>query len=116
MISDAAALEMVWDVLNVTVCILVFLAVSWSLHEKLDDYTPGERIGYGILAAGCVLRIGPIATKPSPFDGWSTFLMGIGILVFVLGRHFRHRYANWVASRQAEEMLKARGLLPRKDK
>lgn len=111
MTLEIATAVIVWDTLNVVASCVIFAVLSWTLALKLDDYTPPERIGMGIIAAGCIMRVGPIATKPSPFDDWATFWMAIGMIVYFIGRHFRHTYANWLASRQAARILRAKGLL-----
>lgn len=114
MLPETAAT--VWDTLNVLAASIVFAILSIKLFTKVNTFTPAEAIGMGLIAAGCIMQIAPMVHKPSPFDDWAGFLMRFGMATYFIGRHFRHRYANWAASRQAEEMLKARGMLPRKDK
>ncbi len=101
----------VLDTLNAATAIIVFSILSFKLTTQIDNFTPAEAIGMGLIAAGCIMQIAPITFKPSPYDGWAGLLMRFGMATYFVGRLIRHRYANWVASRHAERILREKGLL-----
>jgi len=83
-----------FDVLNVVASFTVFCIVSFKLVWKPKAFTWVESLGMGLLAAGCVMTIGPITFKPSPFDDWSIALFRIGCAVYFVGRLTRHKLNN----------------------
>lgn len=103
--------EVTWDTLKVVAIVLLVGALLYKLVVKIDAFTPMERWGMGLIAAGAIMVIGPITFKPSPFDDWAMTLMLIGNAIYFIGREFRHRYANWEATRRARQILQDRGLL-----
>jgi len=91
-----------FDALNVVASLIVYGIIAYKLIVQTTKFTPIESIGMGIMAAGCMMTIGPITFKPSPFDDWSPTLMRVGAAVYFVGRITRHRWNNYRARRQAE--------------
>lgn len=96
----------VFDTLNVLASLVVFCIVAFKLAMHPDKFTWIERVGMGMLAAGCILTVGPITFKPSPFDDWSSVLMRFGAAVYFVGRLTRHQVNNWQMRRDALRGLK----------
>lgn len=82
--------DLVFDVINVLASLIVFSIIAYKLTAFPERFTWVERVGMGLLAAGCVMTIGPITADQSPFDGWSTMLMRFGAAVYFIGRMTRH--------------------------
>lgn len=96
----------VFDTLNVIASLTVFGIIVYKLWTKPEAFTWVECLGMGALAAGCVMTIGPITFKPSPFDDWAAMLMRVGAAIYFVGRLTRHRFANWQMRRDARHYLK----------
>jgi hypothetical protein len=97
-----------FDVLNVACSLIVFCIASYKLIWRPRAFTWVERIGLGLLAAGCIMTIGPLTHKPSPFDDWSIALFRIGCAVYFIGRLTRHKLNNALARKQALRSLRER--------
>lgn len=94
-----------FDTLNVLASLIVFGIVAFKLASYPEKFTWVERVGMGLMAAGCVMTIGPITFKPSPYDDWSTMLMRVGAAIYFVGRLTRHRFANWQMRRDARRRM-----------
>lgn len=92
-----------YGVINVVCSLIVFGIVAFKLIWRSDRFTWVESLGMGLLAAGCIMTIGPLTHKPSPFDDWSIALFRIGCAVYFVGRLTRHKLNNHRARRQAEK-------------
>jgi len=82
---------MTWIIINVALSSIVGLIVAVKLglwHERFNQW---ERVGLGLLGAGCLMTIGPIMTIGSPFDNWSGSLLRLGLAIYFAGRMLRHR-------------------------
>jgi len=90
-----------FDVLNVIASLTVFCIASYKLIWRPRAFTWVERLGLGLLAAGCIMTIGPLTFKPSPFDDWSIALFRIGCATYFIGRLTRHKLNNALARKQA---------------
>lgn len=99
-----------WVVINVVSAVLVAAIVAYKLCGYSDLFTLGERIGMGAIAAGLLLRIGPIVGKnlfddATPFDDWSVLLLHVGLAVYFGARWWRvHRH--WSRNEQAKEQAR----------
>lgn len=98
--------SVVFATLNVLASLIIASIVVWKLASKPDSFTPAERYGMGLAAAGAVLTIGPVTFDGSPFDDWSGVLLRLGMAVYFVGRLTRHRYNNWRARRDADKRLR----------
>jgi hypothetical protein len=103
--------KVVFDTLNVLASMIVFAIVSWKLIAQPQKFTWIERVGMGLTAAGCILTIGPVTFKPSPYDDWSGVLMRVGMALYFIGRMTRHQLNNYLALRDARRRLRLRGKL-----
>lgn len=79
-----------FDVINVFASLVVFAIIAYKLSINPDKFTWVERLGMGLLAAGCVMTIGPLTSDHSPFDDWSATLMRFGTAMYFIGRMTRH--------------------------
>lgn len=85
---------MIWTVLNVAVSVVVgaLVAATLIVWHRMSNGT--ERVGLGLLGAGCIMTIGPILMQHgSPFENWSPLLFRVGIAILMIG-HMR-RYLRW---------------------
>lgn len=83
---------MAWTIINVMLSLVVGIIVAVKLALWHWRFNLGERIGMGLLGAGCVLTIGPILVQGgSPYENWSGSLMRFGLAVYFCGRMARHR-------------------------
>lgn len=96
-----------FDVLSVVTSLIVFCIACYKLIWRPRAYTWVERLGLGLLAAGCIMTVGPITFKPSPFDDWSIALFRIGVAIYFVGRLTRHRLNNHL-QKQAAVRLRER--------
>lgn len=106
-ISDLPLTEAIYIVVFDTIKAILALGiggiVSWKLSFHFDKFTPLERWGMGFQGGGCIMWIGPVISKPSPFDDWAMCLMLLGTLVYYIGRITRHAYGNWAQKREAHK-------------
>lgn len=64
-----------------------------------DQFKPSQRLGLALVASGSLMTV-PIlymGEGVSPFDGWATTLLTIGLILFMwttVVRLFRHHLAN----------------------
>lgn len=93
---------------NVLSSFAVFVIVFYKLVWRRKHFTWIETIGMGMLAAGCIMTIGPITHKPSPFDDWSVAMFRVGCAVYFIGRLTRHRVNNWSQRNAARKHLEQR--------
>lgn len=85
---------------------LAAAVLGYILVSKPTSFTRWERTGFGLVAAGLVLTIGPImSTAPTPFEDWSGALLRVGLAIFAVGNLMRHRHNNAAAVRQARAHL-----------
>ncbi|WP_103728963.1 hypothetical protein [Novosphingobium sp. HII-3] len=96
---------LIFDALNVMASLIVFGIIAFKLMTRAERFTPIERFGMALLAAGCVMTIGPITHRPSPYDDWAAMLMRMGAATYFVGRITRHRYNNWQMRRQARRRM-----------
>lgn len=83
---------MIWTIVNVALSLIVGGIVALKLGLWHWRFNLCERIGMGLLGAGCVLTIGPILLQHgSPYENWSVSLMRFGMAVYFCGRMARHR-------------------------
>lgn len=94
--------SVMFDVLNVLASLIVFGIISYKLIAFPGKFTWVERVGMGLLAAGCMMTIGPITSRPSPFDDWSAVLLRFGAAIYFVGRMTRH----WMNNRSMERMVR----------
>lgn len=99
-------IEVVFDTINVIASLVVFGIIVFKLLITPDKFTIVESGGMGLMAAGCMMLIGPITFKPSPFDGWALTLFLTGAATYFVGRITRHRFANWQMRRQARHSMR----------
>lgn len=97
-----------FDVLNVIASLTVFGIAAYKLIWRPRSFTWVERLGLGLLAAGCIMTIGPLTFKPSPFDDWSIALFRVGVAIYFVGRLTRHKLNNALARKQAQRHLQER--------
>lgn len=78
---------MIWHGFNAAISIVVGLIMAYKLGFLHAHFSTLERVGMGLLGAGCVMTIGPILwPQSSPYESWSGFLMRFGICLFFVGR------------------------------
>lgn len=83
---------MIWISINVVLSIVVGVIIAIKLTVWIDRFNCPERVGMGLLGAGCILTIGPILlAHGSPYENWSGSLMRIGLATYFLGRMCRHK-------------------------
>jgi hypothetical protein len=98
-----------WPIFNAAWSVLGALALAVLLIRKPFHFTPPERAGLSLLAAGMILTIGPIlSTAPTPFEDWAASLLRVGGAVFAVGHLARHWLNNRAAVRQARAHLERR--------
>lgn len=82
---------MIWPAFNAAVSAVLGLIIAYKLMFLHHRFTLIERVGMGMLGAGCVLTIGPILwPHESPYENWSGFLFRTGCCVFFIGRVIAH--------------------------
>ncbi len=80
-----------WPILNASISLIVGCIMAYKLAYLHDRFSLLERIGMGLLGAGCVMTIGPILVPhDSPYENWSGFLMRLGVCAFFFGRIMAH--------------------------
>ena len=102
--------EVAFDTIKAILSVIVFGIVAWKLITRSDKFTWIERAGMGFTAAGCMMMIGPVTHKPSPFDDWAFTLMLFGNALYFIGRMTRHWLNNYAAERDAIQRLRDRGI------
>lgn len=100
--------QILFGVVNVFTSIAVFGIVFYKLIRKPKAFTWVESLGMGLLGAGCIMTIGPLTFKPSPYDDWTIALFRIGCAVYFVGRLTRHRLNNALARKQAMQRVEGR--------
>lgn len=75
-----------WVTANILIALAFSLVAVYMLRTYFEDMTPQERAAIGMTAAGQLMRCGPIFSRNilgenSPFDDWSTLLVGVGLVV-----------------------------------
>lgn len=105
-----------WGYVNTTLSFIAIVVIVWKLWCYSSKALLGERIGTALIAAGMTLIIAQIVAnsgKPwvtrTPFDGWSTSIFRVGLILHFGTRIFMHRYANWRQVRIAIAERKQRG-------
>lgn len=73
-----------WTIVNVATALLVSGIVVYMLNAYHERFVIYERVALVMIAAGMLLRIGPILGKnilkvESPFDDWSVSFLHLGI-------------------------------------
>ncbi len=77
---------MIWSCLNVMLSSVVGAVVAVSLFRWPEAFNCPQRVGLGLLGAGCVMTIGPIMIpQGSPFESWSASLFRLGCAIFFIG-------------------------------
>ena len=95
----------VWVLLNIASAVIVSMIVVFKLTAYGDDFILGEKIGMGTIAAGMLMRVGPILGKnllfeQTPFDDWSVLLLHLGLVCYFVARMYRvHRH--WINNHRA---------------
>lgn len=85
----------VWPLINVIAGLSVAVILAYRLAREPQLLTVMERIGMGLVGAGCVLTIGPLlSVAPTPYEDWSGTLLRVGCAVFFVGQLLRHRHNN----------------------
>jgi len=98
---------MFWPILNVACGSIVAAILTYRLAIEPHTLTLMERVGMGMVGAGCILTIGPImSVAPTPYEDWSGTLLRIGCAIFFVGQLLRHRHLNAAAKRQARRHLR----------
>jgi hypothetical protein len=104
---------MIFDFLNCVGRIVLALIVVYKLTQFREMMIPLERIGLSMMGAGSFLTVSVIwEGARSPFDGWSTTLLTVGAVLFLVGRTWRdrrHSRANARQVAQARDYLAGRG-------
>lgn len=74
------------------------LVVTAMLSAPPPEFIRAERIGLGLIGSASLMLLPILYTRePTPFDGWSTTLLWIGVLTYFAARGFRalrHWWAN----------------------
>lgn len=83
-----------WPALNASISMVVGLLMAYKLAYRHIHFSLLERVGMGLLGAGCIMTVGPILWRVSPYENWSGFLMRVGICLFFVGRVFSHDLRN----------------------
>ncbi|WP_420142797.1 hypothetical protein [Sphingomonas sp.] len=106
-----------WAYLNALLSAVGVVVIVNELLRYGDRLIATERFGKGLAASGMFLGI-PILLDvehySTPFDGWASTLLRLGIIVYIVGRttrHVRHTRANRRQARYAEDYLRGRGKL-----
>lgn len=100
-----------WVIINVVSAVLVAMIVAYKLGAYPHQFTLGEQVGMGLIAAGMLMRIGPIVGKNligqnSPFDDWSVLLLHVGLAIYFIARIVRvhrHWYRNEIQKQLASD-------------
>lgn len=82
---------MIWIAINVALSSVVGGIVAVKLALWHARFNLVERVGMGLLGAGCVMTIGPILAPHSPFENWAGSLFRLGCAIYFCGRMLRHR-------------------------
>ena len=91
---------MFWASINTVLAIIVALLIVVKLSRFAELLTAGERIGLGLQGAAAIMAMAvrwDLDGHGTPFDGWSTTLFQLGLLLYLasrLQRHIRHKHAN----------------------
>ncbi len=83
-----------WMALNAATSAMVALLLTYILARWHERFSTIERVGMGLIGAGCLLTMGPILWPyQTPYQDWSASLYRIGCVVFFVGhavvRHAR---------------------------
>lgn len=96
--------DIVFDTIKVLLALTIFSIIAYKLYFRYERFTWIERVGMAFIGAGAMLLIGPITSKPSPFDDWAFILFLVGNAVYFVGRMTRH----WLRNRQMESQYWSR--------
>ena len=103
---------MTWELLNSLGRIALVLLAIYKIYHFRDRMIPVEQAGLCVMASGCLLTVPVIWERQgSPFEGWASSLMSLGMLVFIAGRTWRdrrHERANDRARAQAAKYMEGR--------
>ncbi len=81
----------VWMAINASMSAILVAIVGAKLVLWHDHYNAAERIGMGLLGAGCLMTVAPILWPyQSPFQDWAGSLFRFGCAVYFIGRMRRH--------------------------
>lgn len=88
-----------WTIINISTAMLVAAIVVYQLTAYHEQFGLFQRAAMGMIAAGMLLRIGPILGKnvldeTSPFDDWSVSLLHIGVALWFLCRLYELERGN----------------------
>lgn len=104
-----------FDVANIVLRLAVTAIVVYKLSTFRDAANITERMGLGMMGGGSFLTIPIIIDRgASPFDGWATSVMTLGMLLLLVGRTYRdwkHSSRNAEQVRQSRSYLESRGKL-----
>lgn len=104
-----------FDIANVLLRLLLTALVIYKLSQFREMANLVERIGLGMMGGGSFLTVPIIMDRNhSPFDGWATTVLTLGVVLLIGGRTYRdwkHARANEAAVEQARGHLQARGRL-----
>lgn len=105
-----------WGYLNTILSLIAIIITVWKLWCYSSKALLGERIGTALIAAGLTLIIAQIVANSgkawvtrTPFDGCSTSIFRVGLILHFGTRIFVHRYANWQQVQIAKAGLRQRG-------
>lgn len=91
-----------WIIFNVALSITVFGLLAYELLVMPERLPIWERVGVGILGAGCLLTVAPILFhEPTPFEDWAASLLRVGVAIFFFARMTKHAAANRAMVRAA---------------
>jgi len=95
-----------WTIINIATAVIVSMIVVFKLKAYGDEFNLGEKYGMGMIAAGMLMRIGPILGKnvlyvDTPFDDWSVSLLHVGLATYFIARLYRvHKH--WINNHRAK--------------
>ena len=83
-----------WSIINIITSLIPAAIICYKLGSHPDFFTPLERWGMGLIGCALFLRCGPILAKGAlhdltPFDDWSSTLLGLGLTMYFIGRLLR---------------------------
>lgn len=79
-----------WDIINALLRLSLTILCIYKLAQFREQANLCERTGIGMMGGGSFMTIGIIVEGPmSPFDGWATTVLTMGIVLLVAGRTWR---------------------------
>lgn len=104
-----------WVYANAVVSLICGLVAAYKLGAYPEKFNVFEKAGLGGFGGNAVLTIGPILSRAtgrtSPYDDWSVILFKLSILVYLIGRLYRHEWNNYQMRQAARRHLASRGKL-----